>query len=170
MATHSSILAWKIPWMEEPGRLQSMRSQRGGHDWATSLHFTSLHFMCIYGFPSGTSSKESVCQCRRPWRHRLNPWFGVNPWSRKWQPNPFFLPEKSHGQRRLAGYSPRGHKESDMTERLSMHIYMCVYVYSLYIWVYFTLSDQSFPELSDCQDFSCKIKAMNIPWNYSCTL
>ena len=37
MATHSSILAWKIPWTEEPGRLQSMGSQRVGHDWATSL-------------------------------------------------------------------------------------------------------------------------------------
>ena len=32
MATHSSILAWKIPWMEEPGRLQSMGSQRMGHN------------------------------------------------------------------------------------------------------------------------------------------
>ena len=32
MATHSGILAWKIPWMEEPGRLQSMGSQRTGHD------------------------------------------------------------------------------------------------------------------------------------------
>ena len=41
MATHSSILAWKIPWTEESGRLQSMGSQRVGHDWATSLHFTS---------------------------------------------------------------------------------------------------------------------------------
>ena len=39
IATHSSILAWKIPWMEEPGRLQSMGSQRVGHDWVTSLHF-----------------------------------------------------------------------------------------------------------------------------------
>ena len=37
MATHSSTLAWKIPWMEEPGRLQSMGSQRVGHDGATSL-------------------------------------------------------------------------------------------------------------------------------------
>ena len=37
MATHSSILAWKIPWMEEFGRLQSMGSQRVRHDWATSL-------------------------------------------------------------------------------------------------------------------------------------
>ena len=40
MATHSNTLAWKIPWTEEPGRLQSMGSQRVGHDWATSLHFT----------------------------------------------------------------------------------------------------------------------------------
>ena len=38
MATHSSTLAWRIPWMEEPGRLQSTGSQRVGHDWATSLH------------------------------------------------------------------------------------------------------------------------------------
>ena len=38
-ATHSSTLAWKIPWTEEPGRLQSMGSQRIRHDWATSLHF-----------------------------------------------------------------------------------------------------------------------------------
>ena len=37
MVTHSSILAWRIPWMEKPGRLQSMGSQRVGHDWATSL-------------------------------------------------------------------------------------------------------------------------------------
>ena len=40
MATHSSILAWKIPWTEEPVRLQSMGLQRVGHDWATSLSFT----------------------------------------------------------------------------------------------------------------------------------
>ena len=44
MATHSSILAWKIPWMEEPGRLQSMGSRRVGHDCATSLHFWWLRW------------------------------------------------------------------------------------------------------------------------------
>ena len=44
MATHSSILAWKIPWTEKPGRLQSLESQRVGHDWATSL---SLSFQQI---------------------------------------------------------------------------------------------------------------------------
>ena len=37
MAIHSSTIAWKIPWTEEPGRLQSMGSPRAGHDWATSL-------------------------------------------------------------------------------------------------------------------------------------
>ena len=37
MATHSSTLAWRIPWREEPGRLQSMGSQRVGHDWVSSL-------------------------------------------------------------------------------------------------------------------------------------
>ena len=45
MAPYSSTLAWKIPWTEEPGRLQSMGSQRVGHDWATSLSlFTFLHW------------------------------------------------------------------------------------------------------------------------------
>ena len=42
MATHSSILAWRIPWTEEPGGLQSMGSQRVRHDWGTSLHFRQL--------------------------------------------------------------------------------------------------------------------------------
>jgi len=40
MATHSSIVAWRIPWMEEPDGLQSMGSQILGHNSATSLHFT----------------------------------------------------------------------------------------------------------------------------------
>ena len=38
MATHSSILAWKVPWTEEPGGLQSMESQRVKHGWATNIH------------------------------------------------------------------------------------------------------------------------------------
>ena len=46
MATHSSTLAWKIPWMEETGRLQSTGSQRVGHDWANSLHFCT-HTCCL---------------------------------------------------------------------------------------------------------------------------
>ena len=45
MAPHSSTLAWKIPWTEEPGRLQSMEALRVGNDWATSLSlFTFMHW------------------------------------------------------------------------------------------------------------------------------
>ena len=56
MATHSSNLAWKIPWMEEPCRLQSMRLQRVGQDWTTSF---SLFLR--FGFPCGSAGKESAC-------------------------------------------------------------------------------------------------------------
>ena len=44
MATHSSILAWRISWTEEPGGLQSLGSQRVGHNWATNT-FTFFHFI-----------------------------------------------------------------------------------------------------------------------------
>ena len=46
MATYSSTLAWKIPWMEECCRLQSMGSQRVGHDWMTSL--VTCHYYIYY--------------------------------------------------------------------------------------------------------------------------
>ena len=42
MATHSSVLAWRIPWTEKPGRLQSMGSWRVGHNWATSLSLSTF--------------------------------------------------------------------------------------------------------------------------------
>ena len=64
------------------------------------------------GLPMWCSSKESTCQFRR---HGFNPWVGKIPWSRKWQHTPVFWSGKSHGQRNLTGYSPQGHKESDMT-------------------------------------------------------
>ena len=57
MATHSSILSWRIPWTEEPGGLQSMESQRVGHDGATSL---SLSLRWGYGFEGGRSQSQSA--------------------------------------------------------------------------------------------------------------
>ena len=54
-----------------------------------------------------------VCTCRRP---GFSPWVGKIPLRREWLPTPVFLPGKSHGQRSLGGYSPWGHKESDMTK------------------------------------------------------
>ena len=55
MANHSSILAWKIPWMEEPGRLQSLGSQRIGHDWATSLSLSLVADHRLIGCPGFSS-------------------------------------------------------------------------------------------------------------------
>ena len=46
----------------------------------------------------------------------FNPWFRKIPWRRAWQPTPIFLLGKSHGQRSLADYSPKCHKELDMTK------------------------------------------------------
>ena len=56
-------------------------------------------------------SKQESLQVFRVWD---NLWHFL--WCRKWQPTPVYLPEKSHGQRSLVGYRPRGHKELDMTE------------------------------------------------------
>ena len=53
MATHSGILAWRIPWTEEPGGLQSMGSLRVGHDWVTSLALSNI--LCQSPFSSHTS-------------------------------------------------------------------------------------------------------------------
>ena len=87
MTTHSSILAWRTPWTEEPGRLQFMGSQRVRHDWATNT----------WGFPGGTS-KEPACQRRTCKRRRFDPWVGNILWRRKRQPTPVSLPGESHGQ------------------------------------------------------------------------
>ena len=184
MAPHSSTLAWKIPWMEEPPRLQSMGWLRVGHDWATSLSlFTFRHWRrkwqptpvflpgesqgqrSLVGCPHGVSQsrtrlrrlfwlleglaaltpdllKSQLCLFNfnemRDWsvfvfaknillpqwlsgnlpvmcllRHkgcRFNLWVGKIPWKRKWQPTLVFLPEKSHAQRSLVGYSLKGCK------------------------------------------------------------
>ena len=59
MATHSSILAWEIPWQEEPGRLQSMGSQRVGHTEATKhTHMLTDAFLGVK-----TSYGADACKC-----------------------------------------------------------------------------------------------------------
>ena len=56
-----------------------------------------------------------IClQCRRP-GFGFDPWVGKIPWRREWLPTPVFVPGEFHGQRSLAGYSPRGRKELDAT-------------------------------------------------------
>ena len=73
---------------------------------------------CSPGFPRWLSNKENACDAEDR-RRGYDPWVGKIPWRRAWQPAPVFLPGKSHGQRSLAGCSPRGPGESDAMERLS---------------------------------------------------
>ena len=51
---------------------------------------------------------------------RFDPWVGKIPWKREWQPTPVFVPGESYREKSLAGYSPRGHKESAITEQLTL--------------------------------------------------
>ena len=74
MAPHSSTLAWKISWTEEPSRLQSMGSRRVGHDWATSLSlFTFMHWRRKWQptpvfLPGESQGQRSLVGCRL-WSH-----------------------------------------------------------------------------------------------------
>ena len=113
------LLPGKIPWMEEHGGLQSMNSQRVGHDWATSLQYffqepilvhVLIHVLSsrLSRLPRWLSGKQAACWCRTL---GFDPWVWKIPWRRKQQLIPVFLSGKSHGQRRsLAGYCPWGHK------------------------------------------------------------
>ena len=85
----------------------------------------------LQGLPRRLSSKEPACQCRRL---GFNPWVGEMPWRRKGQSTPVLLSGESIGQRSLAGYSPWGRKELDMTKatehaetELKMWIYHVLY-------------------------------------------
>ena len=70
MVTHSSTLAWKIPWVEEPGRLQSMGSLRVRHDWTTSLSLiTFMHWRRKWQptpvfLPGESQGQRSLVGCR----------------------------------------------------------------------------------------------------------
>ena len=113
VAPHSSTLAWRIPWTEEPGRLQSMGSLGVGHDWATSLSlFTFIH-----------------------WRRKWQPTPVFLPGESQGMGEPGGLP--SMGSHRV------GHNWSDLAAAaavfccMSVNIYICVciYIYT-HMWIY----------------------------------
>ena len=140
-ATHSSILVWKISWTKKPGGLQSMGSQKGGHNWATNTHTTQWTWDWASSGRWWRTGKSGLLQSMGSKRVEQDlvseqqqtpkvflgdsvvknpparagdagsiPGSGKIPRRRKWQPTPVFLPGKSHGQRRLVGYSQWGRK------------------------------------------------------------
>ena len=121
-------LGWKISWRRKwqpapvllPGKSHGWRSLVGYSplgrkelDTTEQLHF-HFFFQVAQWLRIHLPMQETRVQCLAQ----------EDPWRRKWQPTPAFLPGKSHGWRSLIGYSPWGHKESDMTKRLCFHFFM----------------------------------------------
>ena len=69
-ATHSSILVWRIPWTEEPGRLESVGLQRVGHDWATNTHIVGTGVVII----KTSWTKYLLSLAYMPNRNSLDKW------------------------------------------------------------------------------------------------
>ena len=131
MATLSSIKAWRIPWTEEPGELQSMGLQRAEHDWMTNIHTHTREcvyvcmcvFVCIWiwAFPGGSTVKN-------PPAHAGDA--GSIPGSERslgrGNGNP--LPGKSHGQRSLVHGIAKS--QIQLSNWACMHTYICIYSFS----------------------------------------
>ena len=108
--------------------------------WETWIPGLGRYSVKGNGYPLQYSWASLVAQlvkkiCLQCERSGFDPWVGKILWRRKWQPTPVFLPGESHGRRSLVGYSPRGRKESDTTERLHFT--------SLHLFTYFENSNSS---------------------------
>ena len=112
------------PWISAfPLLLLPTSSLNPAHDWPQGSNLfpttwtpclcNQLRLPCAWtsGHPRWVSGKEPACQCRRCKRRGFDPWVGKISWRRAWWPTPVFWPGESHGQRSLAGYSPRGGKD-----------------------------------------------------------
>ena len=121
MATHSSVLAWRIPGTGEPGRLQSMGSHRVGHDWsdfATAAaaitsekvmanHSSTLAWQIPWTQEPGRLQSMGSLGVGQDWATSLS-LFTFMQWRRKWQPTPVFLPGGSQGRGEPGGLPSLG--------------------------------------------------------------
>ena len=87
------------------------------------MNFNNCIHLCNYanGLPKWLSGKESACQSRRLGFHS---WVGKIPWRRKWQLTPVFLPQETHGQRTVVGYSPWSCKETQLKQLSTYMVYL----------------------------------------------
>ena len=93
--------------------------------WKGRIYYIYYILLCYYrGSPYNVAQWERIhLQFRRHRRCWFGPWVRMSRWRRKSKPTSIFLPRKSQEQRRLAGYSPWGHKESDTTEQSNILFY-----------------------------------------------
>ena len=118
-ASSQSLEGFKAPRKSRsrmpPGRLDSPRTLEGESWFCLRQQFSNLLVSRLLkiGLPTWYGGKESACNagdCPKCRRLGFDPWVRKILWRRKWQPTPVFLPGKSHGQRSLGGYSPRGRR------------------------------------------------------------
>ena len=124
MAPHSSSLAWKIPWMEEPGRLQSMGSRLSNFTFTfyfpelekkMAIHSSTLAWKIPWMEEPGRLQSMGSLRVVLDWATSLSR-FTFMHWRRKWQPTPLFLLGESQGRGSLVGCHLWGRIESDTTE------------------------------------------------------
>ena len=103
-------------WLEKSCSVQRMESciTSLGTFWRLAGETVFIGTM-IRGDFTGDSAVENTSAMQETWRCGFEPWLGKSLWRRKLQCTPVIWPRKSHGQRSLTGYSPWGHKESDIT-------------------------------------------------------
>ena len=131
-----------------PGMLQFIGSQRVGHNWVTELNWTESYL----GFPSGSVSKESICNAVD-----MDSISGLErfPWRRKWQPTTVFLTRESHGQRNLVATVHRVAKSQTRLKWLSICIYnLNYYKHFLKIFLFLYLATLG---------LSCNVRGL-VPW------
>ena len=116
MATHSSVLAWRIPWAEKPGRLQSMGSHRIGHDWSdlaaaaakVMQYWTSqVVLVVIFSYLPWQDMQETQVQSlggKIPWKRETATHSNILAWRIPWTEEPGGL--QSMGSQRVGHNSP----------------------------------------------------------------
>ena len=119
MATHSSVLAWRIPGTGEPGGLPSMGLHRVGHDWsdlavaaasfslekAMATHSSTLAWRIPWTEEPGRLQSMGSLRAGHDWATSLSHFtFHFHALEKEWQPTPVFLPGESQGQESLVGY------------------------------------------------------------------
>ena len=110
---------WYVCVLAVPCSMQDLSSPTRDRTWASCGGSVESSPLDHQGSPWNTVLTVPLkhLQFRRG---RFHPWVGKIPWRRKWQPTLVFLPGESRGQTSLVGYSPWAHRESDMTEWLTL--------------------------------------------------
>ena len=127
IVTHSSILTWRIPWTEEPGKLQSIGLQRVRQDWATNTHkhthtHTHTHTCAKKWAFLVARMVKNLPAMQETWVQSLG---REDTLEKGMATHSSILSWEFHAQMSLAGYSPRGHQELDITEQLTLsHLHM----------------------------------------------